>query len=185
MATAGPRSAAEPGKAGGSIVAASTSDAVSFHPYLTTDTGSSSYRSLVYGGDLWTYDPHTLEPRPEAATGWTVSEDRLTYTFTLRDDLRWSDGLPITSADYKWTFDQASNPANKYPYISNLQLIASYDAPDPRTIVVRMKEPVVVALEATDAITPLPKHVWETLDWSDPAKNPQIMAPTVSSGPYI
>jgi peptide/nickel transport system substrate-binding protein len=109
----------------------------------------------------------------------------LTYTFTLRDDLKWSDGTPLTSADYKWTFDQAIKPENKYPYISNLQLLASYEAPDPRTIVIKMKEPVVVGLEAAEAITPLPKHIWEKLDWSDPSKNPEIMKPSVSSGPYI
>ncbi len=187
-ASAGPRATTTfdaGAKPGGNMVAASTTDAVSFHPYLTTDTASGSFQALVYGGDLWVYDPHTLEPRPEAATSWTISNDRLTYTFTLRDDLRWTDGTPITSADYKWTFDQASNPANKYPYISNLQLIASYDAPDPRTIVIKMKEPIVVGLEAANTIEPLPKHVWEKLDWSDPSKNPQIMNPSVTSGPYI
>jgi peptide/nickel transport system substrate-binding protein len=188
-ATAAPKptqapSAAVP-KAGGSMVSAAAADAVSFHPYTTTDSGSRGYAGLVYDGSLWTYDPHSLEPRPEAATGWTTSDDRLTYTFTLRDDLRWSDGTPLTSADYKWTFDQAANPANKYPYISNLELIAAYEAPDPRTIVVTMKEPIVVGLEAVDAVTPLPRHIWQGLDWGDPSKNPQIMAPTVSSGPYI
>jgi peptide/nickel transport system substrate-binding protein len=184
-ATAAPKPAAQAGKAGGSIVATSTSDAVSLHPYLTSDTASSSYQGLVYGGALVTYHPHTLELVPEAATGWTISDDRLTYTFKLRDDLRWSDGQPITSADYKWTFDQIINPDNKYPYTSNLAPIVSYEAPDPKTIVVKLKEPVVIGLETADAVSPLPKHIWEKLDWSDPSKNPQIMAPTVASGPYI
>ena len=186
-ATAAPKPAASTAapKAGGSMTAAAAGDAVMIHPYLSTDTASRSYEGLVYGGGLWSYNPRTLEPEPDAATSWRMSDDRLAYTFTLRDDLFWSDGAPMTSADYKWTFDQAMKPENKYPYISNLQLIASYEAPDPRTIIVTMKEPVVVGLEAVDAVSPLPKHIWETLDWSDPSKNPQIMAPTVSSGPYI
>ena len=173
------------GKQGGSMVAATTSDAVTFHPYLKSDSASSTYQGLVYGGDLMTYDPVTLEKIPEAAKSWTISQDKLTYTFTLRDDLFWSDGQPITSADYKWTYDQAIKPDNKYPYISNLQPIASYEAPDPKTIVVKLKDPLVVGLETADAVTPLPKHIWEHLDWSDPQKNPQILAPTVASGPYI
>jgi peptide/nickel transport system substrate-binding protein len=122
---------------------------------------------------------------PEAAKSWAISEDKLTYTFILRDDLFWSDGKPITSADYKWTFEQALKPENAYPYISNLKPIASYEAPDPKTIVVKLTEPLVVGLETADAVTPLPKHIWESLDWKDPQKNPQILAPTVSSGPYI
>jgi peptide/nickel transport system substrate-binding protein len=173
------------GKQGGSMVMASTSDAVTFHPYLRTDTASGAYQGLVYGGSLVTYDPKTLESVPEAAKSWVVSEDKLTYTFVLRDDLLWSDGTPMTSADYKWTYDQAIKPENKYPYVSNLQQIQSYEAPDPKTIVVKLKEPIVVGIETADAVVPLPRHVWEKLDWSDPQKNPQILAPTVGSGPYL
>ena len=183
--TAAPRQAAPAGATpGGSVVAAQTSDAVSFHPYQTTDTGSRAYQGLVYGGSLVTYDPKSLDLIPEAAKSWRISDDKLTYTFTLRDDLVWSDGTPITSADYKWTFDQLLKPENQYAYISNLAPIASYEATDPKTILVKLKEPVVVGLETADAVTPLPKHVWESLDWTDPQKNPQIMAPTVASGPY-
>jgi peptide/nickel transport system substrate-binding protein len=173
------------GRQGGSMVLATTSDAVTFHPYLRTDTVSGTYQGLVYGGSLVQYDPKTLESVPEAAKSWTVSDDKLTYTFTLRDDLLWSDGTPMTSADYKWTFDQASKPENKYPYVSNLKEIDSYEAPNPKTIVVKLKEPIVVGIETADAVTPLPKHIWEKLDWSDPQKNPQILAPTVGSGPYL
>jgi peptide/nickel transport system substrate-binding protein len=139
---------------------------------------------MIYGGELWRYNAQTLVPEPDAALSWTISDDKLTYTFRLRDDLKWSDGTPMTSADYKFAFDKASAPENKYPYISNLELIASYDTPDPRTIVVKMQEPIAVGLEAATAITPLPKHIWEKLDWSDPSKNPEIMSPSVSSGPF-
>ena len=177
--------AAPAAKPGGGMVSAQVSDGVTMHPYLATDTGSRAYLGLHYGGSLITYDPKTLESVPDAAKSWTISDDKLTYTFTLRDDLLWSDGTPMTSADYKWTFDQALKPENKYPYISNLEPIASYEAPDPKTIVVKIKESIVVGLETADAVTPLPKHVWEKLDWGDPQKNPQILAPTVGSGPYL
>lgn len=177
--------AAPAAKPGGSMVSAQVSDAVTLHPYLRSDSGSGAYIGLIYGGSLITYDPKTLEIVPEAAKSWSISDDKLTYTFTLRDDLLWSDGKPITSADYKWTFDQAVKPENKYPYISNLKPITSYEAPDPKTIVVKLDEPIVVGIETADAVTPLPKHIWEPLDWSDIQKNPHIMAPTVGSGPYL
>ena len=165
---------------------AQTSDGVTFHPYLRTDTASRAYQGLVYGGSLVhvrSEDARDRSPTPRRAG--PISDDKLTYTFTLRDDLVWSDGTPMTSADYKWTFDQAIKPENKYPYVSNLQEIDSYEAPDPKTIVVKLKEPIVVGIETADAVTPLPKHIWEKLDWSDPQKNPQILAPTVGSGPYL
>ncbi len=168
------------------IVVAATSDAVSFHPYKTTDTASGAYQALVYGGSLLERDPENIERiRGAMAESWTISDDRLTYTFTLRPDLVWSDGQPLTSADFKWTFDQASKPENGWPYITNLEEIESYEAPDPRTIVVRLKEPLAVGLEMADAVTPLPKHIWERLDWNDPNKNPEIMKPSVGSGPFL
>ena len=73
---------------------------------------------MVYGGDLWRYNPRTLVPEPDAAASWTISEDKLTYTFKLRDDLKWSDGQPLTSADYKFAFDQASNKVYVVNYYS-------------------------------------------------------------------
>ncbi|HWP29690.1 MAG TPA: ABC transporter substrate-binding protein [Chloroflexota bacterium] len=167
------------------MVAASTADAVSFHPYKTTDTASSEYQGLVYGGSLITRDPQNPEQFiGNFAESWTVSEDRLTYTFTLRPNLRWSDGQPLTAFDFKWTYDQASKPENGWPYISNLEEIESYEAPDERTIVVRLKEPLAVGLELADPIVPLPKHIWERLDWNDPNRNPEIMKPTVGAGPF-
>jgi peptide/nickel transport system substrate-binding protein len=167
---------------GGTLTVAATSDAVSFHPYKTTDSASGSYQGYVFGPTLTKRDPKTLDIVPELAEKWTISEDKTTYTFTLREGLKWSDGQPITSADFLWTFQQANNPNNKYPYRSNFEEIVSYEAPDPRTIVVKIKEPLAVGLEMADAVTPLPKHVWEKYDWNDPEKNPEIMKPTVGHG---
>jgi peptide/nickel transport system substrate-binding protein len=166
------------------LTEADTADAVSFHPYLTTDTASSSYQGLVYAAGLERRNPDTLELEPLMAKSWTISPDYLVYTFTLRSDLKWSDGVPITSEDFKWTFDQANDPANEYPYRENFDFIKSYEAPDPQTIVVTVKNKFCPALEGVDAVTPLPKHIWEKLDWKDPEKNPEIMHPSVSSGPF-
>ncbi|HEY7065967.1 MAG TPA: ABC transporter substrate-binding protein [Chloroflexota bacterium] len=183
----GPGADTPPGQwsPGGSMTAAATSDAVSFHPFKTTDTASSAYQALVYAGGLVTRDPHNPEKFiPWLAESWSMADDRLTYTFQLRPDLRWSDGVSITSADFKWTFEQALKPENGYPYASNFETIAAYEAPDPRTIVVTLKEPLSIGLDNADVIGPLPKHIWENLDWNDAGKNPEIMSPTVVSGPF-
>lgn len=166
------------------LMEATTSDAVSFHPYLTTDTGSSSYQNLVYAVSLMRRDPDTLELLPDMAESWDVSDDYLTYTFHLRDDLKWSDGMPLTSADFKFTFDKMMDPENEFPYRDNFDFLESYEAPDPHTIVVKVKEKFCPALEGVDAVQPLSKHIWENLDWKDPETNPQIMHPTVFSGPF-
>lgn len=168
---------------------ATTTDAVSFHPYLTTDTASSSYQGFVYAGGgeytgLLRRDPQTLELVPDMAETWEISPDYTVFTFTLRSDLFWSDGQPITSEDYRWTFDQFTKPENEYPYRDVLDYLKSYETPDPRTIVVRIKERFCPALEGSEVVVPLPRHVWEKYDWKDPEKNPEIMHPTVVSGPF-
>lgn len=169
---------------GGEYHEATIADAVSFHPYTTLDTGSSAYQALVYAGGLLRYDENTLELIPNMAESYTVSEDGLTYTFTLRQGMIWSDDQPITAQDFKWTFDQAMNPDNEFPYLSDFDFVASFEALDDYTLEVKTKDVHAPGLDAISGITPLPKHVWEKLDWSDPEKNPEINSPTVISGPY-
>ncbi|GIK40200.1 MAG: hypothetical protein BroJett011_40330 [Chloroflexota bacterium] len=171
-------------KFGGEYRDVSTSDAVSFHPYMVTDAGSRGYQGMVYSGDLITIDENTLEWEPYAAESYSVSEDGLTYTFKLRKDLKWSDGQPITAHDYKWTYDQVIDPKNEYPYLSQFDFVTSYEALDDYTIQMKIDELYCPALGQIDFITPLPKHIWEKLDWSDPEKNPEINHPTVVSGAY-
>ena len=53
----------------------------------------------------------TLEPEPGVAESWKLSEDRLTYTFHLRANARWSNGDTITSADFIYSWQRALSPA--------------------------------------------------------------------------
>lgn len=169
---------------GGDFRETATSDAKSFHLYQTTDTTSSSYQGDIYASGLWRRDPKSLQPISNMAESWTVSSDGKTYTFKFRKDLKWSDGKPITANDFQWTFEQANDPANKYPYRDNFKEIVSFKALDDYTLQVVLTEATCVGLSTSDAVTPLPKHVWEKLDWSDPTKNPEIQNPSVVSGSY-
>jgi len=170
---------------GGEFHDVATSDAVSFHPYLTTDTASGSYQGMVYTGGMLRLDEKTLEYIPNMAESYTISPDGLTFTFHLRKNMLWSDGQPITANDFKWTYDQVKNPDHAFPYLSQLDFISSYEALDDYTIQVKINEVYAPALgQMSGLITPLPKHVWEKLNWSDPQKNPEINHPTVVSGPY-
>lgn len=172
-------------KPGGEYRSVGTSDAVSFHPYLTTDTASGGYQGLVYSGALLRLDENTLEYIPNMAESYSISEDGLTFTFNLRKDMKWSDGTPLTAHDFKWTYDEAIKPENAFPYVSQLEFITSYEALDDYTLEIKIEEVYAPALgQMSGLITPLPKHIWETLEWGDPEKNPEINSPTVVSGPY-
>lgn len=170
---------------GGEYRDVDSSDAVSFHPYTTVDSTSFGYQGLVYDGALLRLDEDTLEYIPNMAEEYSISEDGLTFTFKLRDDLKWSDGEPLTAYDYKWTYDQVIKPENEYPYLEQFEFITAYEALDEHTLEIKIDEIYAPALgQMSGLVTPLPKHVWENLDWADPEKNPEINNPTVFSGPY-
>lgn len=170
---------------GGEYRASTTSDFVSFHPYMTTDTSSSGAQGNVWDGSLLTLDENTLQYKPFMAKSYTVSDDGLTYTFELFDNLTWSDGTPLTAHDFVWTYEQVINPDNEYPYLSTLEEITSYKALDDYTLEIKIEQVYCPALTTvSSAITPLPRHIWEGLDWSDPEANPEINSPSVISGPY-
>jgi len=68
---------------------------------------------------LVTKDPADLSARPGVAERWTLSSDQRTYTFYLRPDARWSNGEPLTAADFVWSWQRALMPAlgNLYAYL--------------------------------------------------------------------
>jgi peptide/nickel transport system substrate-binding protein len=116
-----------------------------------------------------------------------INEDGTVITLTLRDDIVWSDGEPITSADFVFTYNMVIDPANtplgRYPY----ENIKSVEAPDPQTVVVTFNE-TFAPWQAWlfTLISPLPQHVLQpvfdaegTLD--NAAWNRE---PTVTSGPF-
>ncbi|HRV95499.1 MAG TPA: ABC transporter substrate-binding protein [Anaerolineae bacterium] len=170
---------------GGEYRDVDSSDAVSFHPYTTSDSTSWAYQGLVYDSSLLRLDPDTLEYIPNMAEKYTISEDGLTFTFYLREDLMWSDGEPLTAHDFEWTYNQVIKPENGFPYLSQLEFITSYKALDDHTLEIKIDKIYAPALgQMSGLITPLPQHIWEGLPWDDPEKNPEILKPTVFSGPY-
>jgi peptide/nickel transport system substrate-binding protein len=93
-----------------------------------------AYDSLVtfVGEDL-------SNPRPHLATTWSVSGGGRLYTFTLRRDVRFASGTPLTSADVKWSFDRVVNlKSNPAFFLDN---VAEVTAPDPYTVVLRLRDP--------------------------------------------
>ncbi|MBA2480054.1 MAG: peptide ABC transporter substrate-binding protein [Planctomycetes bacterium] len=123
---------------------------------------------------LVTNDPKTLEPRPGVATSWTVSDDRLTYTFSLRADARWSDGSPLTAQDFARSWKRAITPATGAEYVYQLFPIAGAEdfhagkitdvaqvgitVVDDRTLQVRLRAPCPYFLDlvAFTTLSPVP-----------------------------
>ncbi|QJE72087.1 peptide ABC transporter substrate-binding protein [Aerophototrophica crusticola] len=56
------------------------------------------------------------QPRPAMASRWEISPDGLTYTFHLRDGAKWSDGTPVTAADFAYSWRRLADPKTASPY---------------------------------------------------------------------
>lgn len=93
------------GKVGGEIILSTNSDPKSFNPILAKETSTTTITANVFEG-LITVDPITTDIKPHLAKSWEHSEDGLTWTFHLRDDVTWSDGEKFTADDVVFTFRQ-------------------------------------------------------------------------------
>jgi oligopeptide transport system substrate-binding protein len=143
-------------------------------------------------------DPRTLEPTPGQAYRWELSADGRTYTFHLRPGLRWSDGTPLTSRDFLWSWRRALRPETASRSASLLYAIENAEAfnqgrvtdegslglaaPDDSTFVVRLAQPTPYFLFLTQYYTflPVPRGVVEKfgLRWTRPGN-------IVSNGPFV
>ena len=189
-AASAPATAATASSGGTFIIAELGPLPPSLHPYPNSAGYTDNWMSaagLVWGGSLVDLDANTLEYRPYMASEWTVSPDGKTYTFKLRDGLKWSDGQPLTVQDYLFAWENASKEENDYVGLDNLERIESFTTTDASTLVVQLKETLArdVGIGVASAVSPVPRHVWQGKSWSDPVANPEITRPTVTSGPYV
>ncbi len=150
---------------------------------LATDGNSINVISALFDG-LFRSNPDTSLPEPDLAT-WTVSDDGLVYTFTMKDGIKWSDGEPITSKDAKFTYDAIVSDKVQSPRKSDMTSIASVEAPDDKTLVITLKTATCTIWgNGFSSIVPLPSHLYKA-DFSDFMDSPLNLAPTAVSGPYM
>jgi peptide/nickel transport system substrate-binding protein len=115
-----------------------------------------------------------------------VSRDQKTITLHLRRNARWSDGAPVTAADWLFTLSAVRNPRNNIKSDYGWNGISSASAPDPYTLVIHLKAPSVAAFDVLTmggtAYPPLPAHLLAKFPDINRAA---INAEPVSSGPYV
>jgi peptide/nickel transport system substrate-binding protein len=119
-------------------------------------------------------------PQPVLAEKWSVGEDSKTFTFSLRQGVTWHDGKPFSAADVVYTL---TTIAPLHPRAASVFAnVASVEAPDDHTVVVKLKEPFgpFVSFLTAENVGILPKHIYEG---SDPMTNRTNMAP-VGTGPF-
>lgn len=118
---------------------------------------------------------------PDLAEKWERSSDGKRYTVTLRNDLRWSDGVPLTADDIVFTFDALRNPEWKSP-LGPVFRKATVERSDEHSVIIVLSE---AESSFTHALTVgiLPAHVWGDVP---PAKAPlaEFNVKPIGAGPY-
>ena len=126
-----------------------------FNPLLAT--AGFTWLELYYS-KLVVYDVDFTAIQGELAESWEISDDGLTYTFTLQDGVTWHDGEPFDSADVKFSIELVKNP-DSASYLGALLLdIESVATPDQMTVVLTLTEPNAALFDALSFITMLPEH---------------------------
>jgi oligopeptide transport system substrate-binding protein len=154
MALAAPLAFGQTPKQGGSAVVTFNNDLTTLDPQVGYDWQNWSVIKSIFDG-LMDYKPGTTELEPDLAKEYTISDDGLTYTFKLRDNLKFHNGRPVTAADVKYSLERAVNPATQSPGAGYFSMIKGHDelssgkakemsgiaAPDDKTVVFTLTRP--------------------------------------------
>lgn len=161
-------------------------------PALNSTVDGACLAILAFAG-LYSYDAEG-QLVPDLAESSEMSEDGMTYTFTLRDGLKWSDGEELNAEDVKYSWDRLANPETGADYAYLADVIARKDddtldieaSEDGKTFTVNLKAPCAYFLDlcAFPAFYPVPQQSVEAAEGAD--TNPGawcVESGFVTSGP--
>src|SRR5690554_2547487 len=132
------------------------------HPLKGATDGSSNDIRAYVVESLLTRDIDTYEWKPALATSWEISEDKKTFTFKLRQGVKWHDGEPLTAADVKWSFDAIFDDQYKAiairPYYEGIEKVEIIDDYTVRFVA---KTDYYQNFDTSAGLSILPKHFYE------------------------
>ncbi len=176
---------------------AASEEVASFDPALMEERGAISLAQNVFNG-LTKFHEKTLQPGPDIADRWDVSENGGVYTFYLRRDVSFSNGDPVTAKDFKYSWERALDPALHSPLAflfdaikgaveirndktGRVRDLAGVKAPDDYTLQVTLTEPANYFLAQTAL------WVYAVVDAKVIRGNPNWASPpgqVVGTGPF-
>lgn len=178
--SAPPEAAGEPAE-GDWIISRMAAETENLNPYTSTDAYASRINEFIFES-LLDRDNQTLEMIPELAESWEISEDKLTYTFTLHEGTAFSDGTPLTTEDIKFSFDTIKDPKIDAPHLRNYYKdVTACEIIDARTARFTCSKPYFRHIVMIGGLEIIPKHIYGVGEFN---KHPNNRNP-VGSGPYV
>src|SRR5215475_1104460 len=113
-------------KHGGTMIVTYQDDIATLDPAIGYDWQNPSMMQSIFDG-LMDYKPGTTELTPDLAESYDISDDGQTYTFKLRDGIKFHNGRALKAADIKYSIERAINPATQSPGAGFFGSIKGYD----------------------------------------------------------
>lgn len=123
------------------------------------------------------------EFEPYLARSWETSPDGTELTFTLRDDVRWHDGVPTTADDVAFTFERVTDPATAFPNSQYWTYYEGVEVVDAHTVRFRLR-PHADALDPWRAVAIMPRHLLADVPPEELANHPFGQLCPVGNGPF-
>jgi peptide/nickel transport system substrate-binding protein len=147
------------------VLTVGTEDVDSFNPLVGVEVPDYEAWNLHYA-TLTDKAAADFATTPGLAESWKASNGGKTYTYTLREGLKWSDGTPLTAAEIAWNINRgrAEQWGHSYSTVQSLRATA----PDERTLVIvsSVPDPKLPTMD----IYLLPQHIWGELDKNEITK---------------
>lgn len=156
--------------AGGRQVVAKTlnasiiADPGTMNPINVASTAEMIMARILFDG-LTILNPDTFFPEPHLAKDWHVADDGLTWTFYLREDVKWHDGKPFTADDVVFTFSKVLDPETGSPRRAEFSRIADIEKKSSFEVEFRLSEPwSAFPTYLANRMQIAPKHLLEGKD---------------------
>ncbi|WP_270648127.1 peptide-binding protein [Paeniclostridium hominis] len=188
--------AVQPDSKNSIVYALTSSPTGTFNPLLNDTVYDDAVISLTYNS-LLSFDEN-LNPQPELAKSYEVSDDNLSITFKLKDNIKWNDGKSFTTDDVAFTFTSLANKdytGSKYGDVEKLKgaklyhegkadKIEGIQVIDNNTIKFTFEEPYSPGLINLGGMGIIPKHVWEKVPVAQWKDQKDLLTKPVGTGPY-
>lgn len=125
-------------KAGGNIVVAIPQDLDYLDPFLAQAAGTREVMFNIFEGLLKANTKGGLDPA--IAESYKISKDGLTYTFAIRDGIKFHNGQQLTAKDVVYSYSKLAGLKSGKPLSANFGNVKKIEAPDDRTVVIKLKE---------------------------------------------
>ncbi len=167
-----------------------------FNPLLNDTVYDDAVIELTYNS-LLKFD-EKLNPEPDLAESYEVSDDNLSISFKLKDNVKWNDGKKFTADDVAFTFTSLADKdytGSKYGDVEKIKGAKSYhegnadkvdgiEVIDEKTIKFTFEEPYSPGLTNLGNMGILPKHVWESVPVASWKEQKDLLTKPVGTGPY-